>query len=89
MRNQWCCEQIDNIAKKCDIHPDTVAEIKKRNAFVDTQPEFSVLSTEALRPLIREKDSVVKAKAIEAVKKLSESGKNPSGQYSKSFRVIN
>lgn len=67
----------------CEKHPETAREIEKLLDFIDEHPDLSVLSAKAVRPLIREKDPVVRDKAIVSVGKSLESKKNPAtGRFS-------
>ena len=67
MRSQWCCDQVKQLQEKCNLDEDSAREIERRNEFIEDHPDLSVLSTKALRPLIREKDKDIKAKAISIV----------------------
>lgn len=78
----------------CEKHPDTAAEIEALLDFIDEIKErdnlsegakaaFAETSARAVRPLIREKDTEIRDKAIESVGKAVESGKNPvTGRFS-------
>ena len=83
MRTQYCREHIDKTAEECGLSEDAVIEVKKAADFCEAFPEISDLTTAALRPLIREKDTKVRDKAILSVKKSLESKKNPiNGKFS-------
>ena len=67
----------------CEKHPDTAREIDRIISFLDVKPEFSDMSADAIRPLIREKDEEVRDKAISHIEKTLNRRTPQGGKYNK------
>lgn len=79
------CEKHPDTAQKIDKYLDFIHEIESRK---DLEPEVKKtmvdMSERALRPLIKEKDPMVKEKVIQSIKKSVKTGKHPiNGQFTK------
>ena len=85
MRTQWCREHIDQTVVECGLSEETLREVKAANKLCDEHPEISGLSTLALRPLIRERDGAVRAKAISSVKAVLLKNKRITGKKVKAI----
>lgn len=77
----WCEKCADSV-KNISSYIDLVKDLEARSISKETTNVG--LSEGAARPLMREKDPIIKEKAIESVKKSLESKKNPSnGKFTK------
>ena len=69
MRTQDCREKVDWLVAHCGLSEESKRELSEAWDFCECNPEISGLSTNALRPLIREKDPEIQAEAISAMRK--------------------
>lgn len=76
-RNEECCRKVNWLTEHCDLDIEVARELNKRNKFIDDHPEITGISTNALRPLIRETNEQIKQKAILSLSKALESKKHP------------
>jgi len=69
--------------------PEQIREDVETLRFRKENPDLSVLSQKAMRPLIREKDPETRDKVIESVKNLVKSPKDPeTGKMKKKVQYI-
>lgn len=89
-RCEWCKEpeNIEKLKELCIKKDRTWREIEQVANFCKKYGEISPLSSEAIKPLIREKDPEIREKAIESVKKSLDLPKDANtGRFKKKITV--
>lgn len=86
-RTQECRDQLVWIETNCPMDRTSVIPIRKANEFVANHVEISTLSTDAIQPLVKVKDTRVQEAAVATLKTMIDSGKKPTRKEVE--RVIN
>lgn len=73
-------EKVERDGDFCGMNEDTLREVLTFINFIEENPDLSGISEKAAKPLIREKDLEVKAKAIEAIGKNISHGNVPTAK---------
>jgi hypothetical protein len=88
MRTQWCREHIDEVGENCGLSTSAITEVKQVAEFCTAHLAFANLPTRSIRPLLRERNEEIKARAISSISKSLESGKHPiTGKHLKKGRL--
>lgn len=67
MRRDWCNEHIEETIENCGLSRQQAGELRRAVAFKKEHDGFPSISNDAVMPLLRIKDPVKQAQAIEAV----------------------
>ena len=85
---EYCISNIDKLVEEGCITQERATELKKWQRFRAEHPDMSGLSEKACRPLMREKDPEVQAKAIETTGRQVSHGPRETAQQIKT-RIAN